>query len=418
MNEKSLLIAIDIGTTKVCTIIGVKTTHGTEILGVGSHPSYGLKKGSVINIDKTVKSILSSVEEAKLMAGVTNLSRATIGIAGSHIYSFNSSGVVSVKGKEVKKDDVERVIDAAKAIVIPSDREILHVLPQEYRVDNIGGVKDPIGMAGVRLEAHVHIVTAQTSLMHNLIRCVEQAGITADQVVLQPIASSHSVLTTEEKELGVALVDIGGGTTDIAVWKDGALIHSQIIPIGGNHFTNDLAVALKIPHNEAERIKINHGSVIAEKINNSSHITVQGLAGMKPREIPLNYVAGVLGSRADELFSLVRDIIVERNLGDQVTGGFVLTGGGALITDICELAEFSLERPVKLGYPQPFGGMTNVMQNPKFSTVLGLILEAEKEAIASDDLGTNTNTKNDNDNSNDILKKFSNSLRSVFKDIF
>jgi len=377
MNERRLHVAIDIGTTKVCTIIGEETSQqGLEILGVGSHPSFGLKKGSVINIEKTVRSILNSIEEAKLMAGINNFNSATIGVAGNHIYSFNSSGVVSIKQRTITENDVERVIDAAKAIVIPSDREIIHVIAQEFRVDNTRGIKNPVGMNGVRLEAYVHIVTGQTSLIQNLVRCVEQAGIQVNQIILQPIASSRSVLSLEEKELGVAIVDIGGGTTDVAVWKEGVLIHSQIIPVGGNHFTNDLAVALKIPHNEAERVKINHGSVLAEKLNQSAHISVQGIPGTKPREVQLNVVAEVLGSRAEELLFIIKEGMREKNLEDCITGGYVFTGGGALIRDIVELAEYVLERPVKIGYPLPFGGMTTVMQSPKFSTVLGLILEA------------------------------------------
>ncbi|MEX1100138.1 MAG: cell division protein FtsA, partial [Bacteriovoracaceae bacterium] len=284
MNEKDYVLALDVGTTKVCAILGVQTSEnidGLEIIGVGSHPSYGLKKGSVVNIDKTVRSIRCAIEEAKMMAGATELRQATLGIAGNHIYCFNSSGVVAVKGDEISAQDVERVVEAAKAVLIPTDREVLHVIPQEFRVDSTSGVKDPVGMCGSRLEAHVHIVTGKTPLIQNLIKCVEACGIEAKDIVLQPIASSRSVLTSEEKDLGVVLVDIGGGTTDLAVWKDGSLVHSQIIPVGGNHFTNDLAVALKIPHNEAERIKVNHGCVLPEKVNQSAHITVNGLSNTK-----------------------------------------------------------------------------------------------------------------------------------------
>lgn len=301
MNDKHVTVALDVGTTKVCTIIGVHQPTGLEILGVGSHPSYGLKKGSVVNVDKTIQSIRASLEEAKMMAGVSDIHSATIGIAGNHIYCFNSSGVVPVKGQEIVQSDVDTVIESAKAVLIPSDREVLHVIPQEFRVDSTKGVKDPIGMCGSRLEAHVHIVTGRTSLIHNLVKCVDSAGIKADNIILQPIASSKSVLSEEEKDLGVVLIDIGGGTTDIAIWKDGSLIHSQIIPVGGNHFTNDLAVALKIPHNEAERIKVNHGCVLAEKVNQAAHITVQGLSGTRPREVRLGEVSEVLGARAEEL---------------------------------------------------------------------------------------------------------------------
>ena len=427
MNEKNIIVGLDVGTTKVCTIVGLQhPNQELEIIGIGTYPSYGLKKGSVVNIDKTVRSIQASLEEARLMAGV-NIASATIGIAGSHIYSFNSSGVVAIKGKEITQDDVDRVLEAAKAVVIPSDREILHVIPQEFRVDNTTGIKNPIGMCGVRLEAHVHIVTGSIPLIQNLVKCVEQTGIEAEHITLQPLASSEAVLSYEEKELGVILIDIGGGTTDIAVWKEGSLVHSQIIPIGGNHFTNDLAVALKIPHNEAERIKINHGSVLAEQLNQSAHITVQGLSGTKPREVQLSVVAEVLGARAEELFDVIRVMVEEKKLHDQVAGGFVLTGGGALIKGMPELGEYILMRACKIGYPIPFGGMTNIMQNPKYSTVLGLLIEASKRKPytptqnqnANNHRVTFNNKEKDSTHSNtDLIGKLSESLRSVFKEIF
>ncbi len=427
MNEKNIIVGLDVGTTKVCTIVGLQhPNQELEIIGIGTHPSYGLKKGSVVNIDKTVRSIQSSLEEARLMAGV-NISSATIGIAGSHIYSFNSSGVVAIKGKEITQDDVDRVLEAAKAVVIPSDRDILHVIPQEFRVDNTTGIKNPIGMCGVRLEAHVHIVTGSIPLIQNLVKCVEQTGVDAEHITLQPLASSEAVLSFEEKELGVVLIDIGGGTTDIAVWKDGSLIHSQIIPIGGNHFTNDLAVALKIPHNEAERIKINHGSVLAEQLNQSAHITVQGLSGTKPREVQLSVVAEVLGARAEELFDVIRLMIEDKKLHDQVAGGFVLTGGGALIKGMPELGEYILMRACKIGYPIPFGGMTNIMQNPKYSTVLGLLIEASKRKPYIPTQNQNANNhrvtfnskdKDSTHTNTDLIGKLSESLKSVFKEIF
>ena len=411
MSSTSVIVALDIGTTKVCTLIAVKTEKNIEILGVGSHPSNGLKKGSVVNIEKTVESIRSSIEEAKLMAGIEELESATVGIAGNHIYCFNSSGVVPVKNKEITQNDVDRVIEAAKAVLIPSDREILHVIPQEFKVDNTVGIKNPIGMCGSRLEVNVHIVTGKTPLIQNLIKCVEHAGLKANSIILQPIASSKSVLTNEEKELGVVLIDIGGGTTDIAVWKEGSLIHSQIVPLGGNHFTNDLAVALKIPHNEAERIKQAHGSVLNQTQLNETYLTVQGLSGTRAREVSLSYVAEVLGARAEELLNVVKEIVLEKNLQDEITGGYVLTGGGALIKNLPEMAEFILDKPVKLGYPQPFGGMTSAMQHPKFSTVLGLLQESTKfsEAITREEKI---------EDESDMFDKLGRSLKNVFKEIF
>lgn len=411
MNTKSVIVALDIGTTKVCTLIAQKSAKNLEILGVGSHPSHGLKKGSVVNIEKTVESIRSSIEEAKLMAGIEELESATIGIAGNHIYCFNSSGVVPVKNKEIKQADVDRVIEAAKAVLIPSDREILHVIPQEFKVDNTVGIKNPIGMCGSRLEVNVHIVTGKTPLIQNLIKCVEQAGLQANSVILQPIASSRSVLSSEEKELGVVLIDIGGGTTDVAVWKEGSLLHSQIIPLGGNHFTNDLAVALKIPHNEAERIKLAHGTVLKDTQLNETYLTVQGLSGTRPREVSLSFVSEVLGARADELFQVIREVVLEKNLQGEITGGFVLTGGGALIKNLPELAEYILEKPVKLGYPAAFGGMTTAMQHPKFSTVLGLLQESQHASQA-------VSREEKVQDEIDMFDKLGKSLKNVWKEIF
>ena len=408
MGDKQIFVGLDIGTTKVCTVVGTSNSRQEiEIIGVGSHPSHGLRKGAVVNIDKTTGSINASLEEARLMAGMS-FDRATIGVAGNHIYSFNSSGVVAIKGKEITHLDIERVMEAAKAVVIPSDREIIHVIPQEFRVDNTSGIKNPVGMCGIRLEVHVHIVTGAISLIQNMVRCVEQSGIMVDNIILQPIASSDAVLNGEEKELGVVLVDIGGGTTDLAVWKNGGLIHSQIIPVGGNNFTNDLVVALKIPHAEAERIKLNHGSVLAETLNQSAHIMVQGLSGTRPREVKLSRVAEVLGARAEELFEIIGNVMSERNLREEIAGGFVLTGGGALVTGISELGEYILEKPVKRGYPIPFGGMTNIMKNPQFATVLGLLLDAHRGG---------GNFTSDHHYA-DLVGRLSDSIKNVFKGIF
>jgi cell division protein FtsA len=411
MSTKNVIVALDIGTTKVVTLIANQTSKSLDILGLGSHPSHGLKKGSVVNIEKTVESIRSSIEEAKLMAGIEDLESATIGIAGNHIYCFNSSGVVPVKNKEITQADVDRVVEAAKAVLIPSDREILHVIPQEFKVDNTVGIKNPVGMCGSRLEVNVHIVTGKTPLIHNLIKCVEHAGLKANSIILQPIASSRSVLSQEEKELGVFLIDIGGGTTDVAVWKEGSLIHSQIIPLGGNHFTNDLAVALKIPHNEAERIKLAHGTVLNQVQLSETYLTVQGLSGTRPREVSMSFVAEILGARAEELFQVIREMVLEKNLQDEITGGFVLTGGGALIRHLPEMAEYLLEKPVKVGYPTAFGGMTTAMQHPKFSTVLGLLQESNHVSIAR-------SRDEKVEDESDMFDKLGKSLKNVFKEIF
>ncbi|MBT3234994.1 MAG: cell division protein FtsA [Bdellovibrionales bacterium] len=412
MSKKNIIVGLDIGTTKVCTLIASCDQNGeTEIIGIGNHASSGLKKGTVINIDKTVNSIRSSLNEARLMAGV-EVNSASVGIAGNHIYSFNSSGVVAIRGEEVDEEDVERVLEAAKAVVIPSDREVLHVIPQEYRVDNTTEIKNPVGMCGTRLEVRVHIVTGSSSRISNLLKSIDAVGINTSSVTLQPIASSEAVLSSEEKDTGVVLIDIGGGTTDIAVWKGGSLVHTQVIPVGGNHFTNDLAVALKVSHGEAERIKVQHGCVLAEKLNQSAHITIQGMVGTKEREVQLGMIAEVLGARAEELFTTVAEIVEQRGLLDDLTGGYILTGGGALISGLTELGEYVLTKPTKIGYPMPFGGMTNLMQNPKFSTALGLLATSTlNEAIYLND------EKRSHDQG-DLIRKLGDSLRSAFQEIF
>lgn len=414
MENKNLIIALDVGTTKVCTAIARPLEKNFEVIGVGSYPSFGLKKGAVVNIEKTISSIQQSLSQAKLMAGVNEIENVYVGIAGNHIYCFNSSGVIPVKGKEITAQDVERVLDAAKAVLIPSDREVLHVIAQEYRVDNTRGIKDPIGMCGSRLEVNVHIVTGKTTLIHNLVKCVEQAGLKPEKIILQPIASSLSVLSSEERELGVILLDIGGGTTDLAVWKDGSLVHSQIIPLGGSHFTNDLAYALKITHNEAEKIKIQNGSVIQDATQLKTSISTQGLTGTKPKEVELSMVSEVLEARAIELFTVVKQILKDNDLNRLITGGIVITGGGALIKGLPELAEFFFDRPVKLGYPQALGGMTSVMQAPKFATVLGLLIDARSAVTVV----AKNNINEDDFTRPNRTAKWSESIKNILKEVF
>tara|TARA_B100000925_G_scaffold291731_1_gene281066 strand:+ start:5518 stop:6753 length:1236 start_codon:yes stop_codon:yes gene_type:complete len=411
MSNKEIIVGLDVGTTKVCTIIGQRNLNNeVEIIGVGTNLSDGLKKGSVVNIDKTIKSIQTSVDEAKLMAGV-EIDNASIGIAGSHIYSFDSTGVVAVRGKEITEDDIERVIEAAKAVVIPSDREILHVIPQEYTIDNAKGIKNPVGMCGVRLEAKVHVVTGAVSLIQNLVNCVEKAGVKSNRIVLQPLASSEAVISPEEKEMGIVLVDIGGGTTDVAIWKENSLVHTQIIPVGGNHFTNDLAVGLKVPHSEAEKIKVEYGSVLRSQLVEDELITLDGISGSTPREISKKVITEILSARAEELYYLVSQIVKEQEIDSDINGGFIITGGGSLVCDMTTLGEYILQAPCRVGYPIPFGGMTNVMQSPKYSTVLGLLKEAikDKEPVEQE-LFKSTPT--------DLISRFSASIKSVFKELF
>ncbi|RLA64228.1 MAG: cell division protein FtsA [Epsilonproteobacteria bacterium] len=412
MNRKKLIVGLDVGTTKVCTLVAHQNEDSSlEILGIGNQPSHGLRKGSVVNIEKTIESIKKSVDDARLMAGM-EFDSATVGIAGGHIYSFNSSGVVPIKGEEVTLEDIHKVIEAAKAVVLPSDREILHVIPREFKVDNVPGIKDPIGMCGIRLEANVHVVTGQISLIQNLIKCVEMTGITANQITLQPIASSEAVLTIEEKELGVILVDIGGGTTDIAIWREGSLAHSQIIPIGGNHFTNDLALALKIPFHEAEKLKINSGSVLKDEQNKNSKVKIQGLSGTAPREVELKMVSDILGARAEELFKLIKKVAEDSHSLNKIAGGIVLTGGGSMIKGLSALSEFLLDFPTKVGYPIPFGGITKSMESPQYATVMGLLQLAKKRVAKTPERHKFFSGHGH------FIGKIKESLKSVIKEIF
>ena len=410
MDERNIIVGLDIGTTKVCTAVALmRKGPNPEIIGLGIQQNRGLKKGFVVDIEQTVASIRESLNEAKLMAGV-NISKATIGITGGHIASFNSSGVVSVKGLEIDQQDIERVLDAAKAVVLPSDKKILHVIPQEFCVDNIRNINDPLGMCGVRLEANVYVVTGSVSLIQNIIKCVEKTDVSVDGVLLRSIASSHAVLSQEEKEMGVLLVDIGGGTTEIAVWKNSHLIHSQIIPVGGNHFTNDLAIVLKLPYNEAEKIKIHCGRIVKKNLSEDECLKIQKILGMRFRDINLDIIESILEARAEELFKIIRNIISKKSLENSIVGGIVLTGGGALMQDLSSLGEYIIEVPVRVGHPESFGGMTGIVKGPKFATVLGLLLESqEKHADRYDDFVPGKFN---------ILSKLSRPFRYAFREIF
>lgn len=411
MKSNQTIAAIDVGTTKVCTLIAhLQEDNQIEIIGVGKSESKGLKKGAVIDIEETVRSIKQSIDEAQLMSGV-DIQSATVGIAGNHIYSFNSSGVVAIDGTEVTEHDIDRVLEAAKAVIIPSDREILHVIPQEYKLDNTSGIKDPLGMCGVRLEVSAHIVTGTSTIIQNLAKCLENSGIFLENLILQPIASSFSVLSSEEKEMGVVIVDIGGGTTDVAVWSSGQIVHSQVLPIGGNHFTNDLSVALKTVYKEAERIKIEKGAIFCSDDDKGETISVGGLPGTQIREVSHEMVSDVIRARANELFNLIKETLDEKDLLRRVNGGIVLTGGGSLLAGSVQLAEFVFSKPAKLGYPIPFGGLTNTMQNPMFATVLGLLLEGSNYYKGRTREESEVYQRN-------IINKLTHSLKNAFKEIF
>ncbi len=372
--EKNLIVGLDIGTSKVVAIVGeVNAEEGVEIIGIGSHPSRGLKKGVVVNIDSTVQSIQRAVEEAELMAGC-QINSVFAGIAGSHIRSLNSHGIVAIRDKEVAPGDVERVIDAARAVAIPADQKILHILPQEFIIDHQEGIREPVGMAGVRLEAKVHMVTGAVSAAQNIIKCVRRCGLEVDDIILEQLASSHSVLTDDEKELGVCLVDMGGGTTDIAVFTEGAIRHTAVIPIAGDQVTNDIAVALRTPTQHAEEIKIKYACALAELSSVDESIEVPSVGDRPPRRLARQTLAEVVGPRYEELFSLIQAELRRSGFEDLIAAGIVLTGGCSKMEGVVDLAEEIFHMPVRLGNPQYVSGLSEVVRNPIYSTGVGLLL--------------------------------------------
>jgi len=375
-NKKDFVVGLDIGTTKICAIVGEIVEAGPnpviDIVGIGTAPSNGLRKGVVINIDSTVDSIAKAVEEAELMAGV-EISTVYTGIAGGHIKSFNSTGIVAIKDKEIQQGDVQRVIDAAKAVAIPLDREVIHIIPQEYVIDDQDGIRDPIGMNGVRLEAKVHIVTGAVSSAQNIIKCANKAGLNVSEICLEPIASAEAVLSQDEKELGVVLVDIGGGTSDIAIFKEGAIVHTGVLAIGGHHITNDISVGLRTPIAEAEKIKIAYGCSLASLVSNDETIEVPGVGGRKPRILSRRLLAEIIEPRVEEIFQLIHTEIKKSGFADVLSGGVVITGGTTLLEGMPELAEYIFEMPVKRGIPMGIGGLRDVVNSPKFATGVGLL---------------------------------------------
>jgi cell division protein FtsA len=376
-SDRNLLVGLDIGTSKVVAIVGeIKSDGALEIIGIGSHPSRGLKKGVVVNIESTVQSIQRAVEEAELMAGC-EIHSVYAGIAGSHVRSLNSHGIVAIKDKEVVQGDVERVIDAAKAVAIPADQKILHVLPQEYIIDAQEGIRDPIGMSGVRLEAKVHIVTGADSAAQNIVKCVQRCGLSVDDIVLEQLASSYAVLTEDEKDLGVCVVDIGGGTTDIAVFSGGAIRHTAVIPIAGDQITNDIAVSMRTPTQYAEDIKIKYACALSQLANPDETIEVPSVGDRPPRRLARQTLAEIVEPRYEELFALIRDELRRAGLEEQVATGIVLTGGSAKMEGAIELAEEVFHMPVRLGVPQYVSGLAEVVSNPIHATGVGLLLYAK-----------------------------------------
>lgn len=368
------VVGLDVGTTKICAIIGeVNADSMVDIVGLGTAPSRGLRRGVVVNIDHTVSSIKKAVEDAELMAGC-HAETVFAGISGGHIRGINSHGVIAIKSREVTPVDVARVIDAARAVAIPMDREVIHVLPQEFMVDEQEGIKEPIGMAGVRLEAKVHIVTGAVSAAQNIIRCAHRSGLRVEDLVLQQMASAEAVLSSDEKELGVALVDIGGGTTDIAVFGEGSIQYTAVIPVGGDQLTNDIAVGLRTPMAEAEKIKRRHGCALSALVDREETIEVPGVGGRLPRILPKGVLADITEPRLEEIFGLVRRELEKFDLLQSAASGLVLTGGSVAVDGICELAEQLFDMPVRLGYPVGISGLVDVVNAPVYATGVGLVL--------------------------------------------
>ncbi|MCC6202484.1 MAG: cell division protein FtsA [Gammaproteobacteria bacterium] len=377
--DKKLIVGLDIGTSKVAAIVGEVSAEGTiEVIGIGSHPSRGLKKGVVVNIESTVQSIQRAIEEAELMAGC-EIHSVYAGIAGSHIRSINSHGIVAIRDNEVSQADVDRVIDAARAVAIPADQKILHILPQEFIIDNQEDIREPIGMSGVRLEAKVHMVTGAVSAAQNIIKCVRRCGLEVDDVILQQLASSYAVLTEDEKELGVCLCDIGGGTTDLAVFVHGAIRHSAVIPIAGDQVTNDIAVALRTPKHHAEDIKLRYACALTQLANADENIEVPSVGERPPRRLVRQTLAEVVEPRYEELFTLIQTELKRSGFEELVAAGIVLTGGGAKMEGVVELAEEVFHMPVRVAVPQYVTGLIDVVRNPVYATGVGLLLFGLKE---------------------------------------
>ena len=372
--DKNLIVALDIGTSKIAALVGeIGQDNQIEVIGFGTHASHGLKRGVVVSIESTVQSIQRAIEEAEFMAEC-DIRSAYTGIAGSHIRSLNSHGIVAIRDREVNKSDVDRVIDAAKAVAIPADQKILHILPQEFIIDNQEGVREPVGMSGVRLEAKIHIVTGAVSAAQNITKCVRRCGLQVGDIVLEQLASSHSVLTDDEKELGVCMVDIGGGTTDIAIFTERAIRHTHVIPIAGDHVTNDVAVALRTPTQYAEQIKIKYASALPQEVNAEETIQVPSITKRPPKQVQKIMLAQVVAARYKELFELVLAELRRSGFEDLIAAGIVLTGGASRVPGCIELPEYIFQMPVRLGLPQYVNGLVDVRENTIYATAVELLI--------------------------------------------
>ncbi len=386
MAKSDLVVGLDIGTTKICAVVGEITPEGgVDIVGIGTSPSTGLRKGVVVKIEQTVQSIQKALEEAELMAGC-EIRSVYAGIAGSHIKGFNSHGVIAIKGGEVSPKDVERAMDAARAIAIPPDREVIHTLPQEYIVDDQRGIVDPMGMSGVRLEVHVHIVTGAVTSAQNMVRSCHRAGLDVSDIVLESLASAKAVLTQEERELGVALVDLGGGTTDIAIFHNDSIKHTGVLALGGQNLTNDIAYGLRTPMASAESIKVKYGCALVDMVQQNEEIEVPSVGGREARPLSRRILAEICQPRMDEILTLVDQELTRSGYKNLVGAGVVLTGGTALIDGCQELGEQIFNLPTRIGYPRNVGGLRDVVNSPKYATAVGLLCYgAEKEGVPGGD---------------------------------
>ena len=403
----NIIVGLDLGTTKTCAIVGEVHKEGIDVIGFGSAPSKGLRKGMVINIENTADSISQVIEEAELMSGC-KISAVYTGIAGSHIQGVNSHGVIGIKDHEVRKNDISRVIEAAKAIAIPLDREIIHVLPQEFVVDEQNGIHDPLGMSGVRLEAKVHMVTGAVASAQNIIKCASRNSLVVKELVLQPLASSESTLEADERELGVVLIDIGGGTTDIAVLQGGSIRYTSVLPLGGNHLTSDIAVGLRTPLKQAEELKVQHGSASDSVIENDETIEVTCMGGRQPRKVSRKFLCQIIQSRTEEIFTLVHKEIIRSGYRELMASGVVLTGGTSLLEGIAEIGERILDLPVRVGYPNSVGGLSEIVKNPMYATAVGLVLYGRNHVSES----------NYNNGEKSIATKITKSMKNWFAEAF
>ena len=371
--QENIIVGLDVGTTKICAVVGEVEGKRINIIGIGTHPSIGLRKGVVVNIESTVESIQKAVEEAELMAGC-EISSVYAGIAGGHITGFNSRGIIAIKGPEVTKNDVERVIDAARAVAIPMDREVIHVIPQEFIIDDQGGIQNPVGMSGVRLEAKIHIVTGAVTSAHNIVKCANRSGLDVCDIVLEPLASGEAVLTNEEKDLGAALLDLGGGTSDLAIFFGKNIKHTFVLSLGGNNLTNDISIGLRASRAEAEKIKIKYGTCVTQNISSEETIEVPGMGGRKPRKLPRQILGEILEPRIEEIFTLIKREIFRAGMDNVITSGVVLTGGSSLLHGITDIAESVFDVPSRLGKPMGISGLIDVVNNPMYATGVGLVL--------------------------------------------